>query len=55
MVMMKFVFSAISLEGPCLLTVPQEKKPGYASSIFLPNPKLAIRPKMAPKNMVRKA
>ena len=50
----KFVFSATSLDGPCLLTAPAEKNWGNRSRSFLPRLNLAKSAKTAPKNIIMK-
>ena len=53
--MTKFVLSAISLEGPSLLTVPRLKNPGWFSKRPRPNLLLAKIPNIRPTRMVMKA
>jgi hypothetical protein len=51
----KFVFSATSLFGPLLLTVPAENNPGKVSRRVRPKENFAKMPKISPKNAMSSA
>ena len=51
-VILKKELSAISFDGPALVTFPRDRIPGNVSSKYRPNLKLASKPNIAPIQIV---
>ena len=51
-VILKKELSAVSFDGPALVTFPRDRIPGNVSSKYRPNLKLASKPNIAPIQIV---